>query len=64
MFSDAIREAGISASDWARWFARMAEAMPGLGGPAAFSSLTLDEMLTVFDELAVISQERVRAMRG
>lgn len=64
MFSDAIREAGISASDWARWFARMAEAMPGLGGPAAFSSLTLDEMTTVFDELATISQERVRAIRG
>lgn len=64
MFSEAIREAGISASQWARWFTRMAEAMPGLGGPAAFSSLTLDEMTTVFDELGEISRERARAMRG
>jgi hypothetical protein len=62
VFSDAVREAGISGADWIRWFARAAEACGGLGGPAGFNALTIEEVRGLFDELATISEERARAM--
>lgn len=62
MFSEAVREAGISGADWIRWFARAAEACGGLGGPAGFDSLTIEEIRGLFDELGAISQERARAV--
>jgi hypothetical protein len=62
VFSDAVREAGVSGADWIRWFARAAEACGGLGGPAGFDALNIDEVRGLFDELGAISEERARAI--
>jgi hypothetical protein len=47
---------------WGRMFARLASALPGLGGPQGYDDLTGDEVAAIVVELEAIERERAAAL--
>jgi hypothetical protein len=45
-------------------FARLASALPGLGGPQGYDDLTEDEVAAIVVELEAIERERAAAIKA